>query len=256
MVSAVDGDDAQTAVISAADDAAAFALAHARIDRPSDEDRGTTPAPQAAPPHRVRLLLAHGAGAPMDSAFMEQFVTSAVACGIEVTRFEFAYMHARRDDGRKRPPPRIDNLFPIFARIAAQWCAGDDVDGTVSLIGGKSMGGRIATHVASDVEHLPTRVRGVVCLGYPFHPQGKPETLRIEHLPELVRPTLIVQGDRDPFGSRDEVRGYDIGEKAEVVWLDDGDHDFGPRGRSGATRKGNIAQAAEAVATFADRLGG
>ncbi|MEM1306074.1 MAG: alpha/beta family hydrolase [Pseudomonadota bacterium] len=210
----------------------------------------------------------------MDSAFMESFAQAACALGIETTRFEFAYMAERRGCGKRRPPPRIDTLVPVFKAVTARWCAeAEGARDAVHLIGGKSMGGRIATHLATmpgddsgDVDlsgptrdtspelRLPEQIDGVVCLGYPFHPQGKPDTLRTAHLPHLVRSTLIVQGERDPFGAKDEVAGYALGTRITLHWLTDGDHDFGPRGRSGATRRGNIGAAAAHVAAFADAL--
>jgi len=91
-------------------------------------------------------------------------------------------------------------------------------------------------------------VRGVVCLGYPFHPPGQPTRLRTEHLAILVTPTLIVQGTRDPFGTRDEVVSYRLSPAIEIEWLEDGDHSFKPRKSSGFTERDHIAQAIERVA--------
>ena len=118
------------------------------------------------------------------------------------------------------------------------------------LIGGKSLGGRVASLIAEE-EHAAGRVAGLVCLGYPFHPPKSPEKLRVAHLAELRTPTLIVQGERDPFGSRADIASYGLSEAITIHWASDGDHDLGPRGASGFTRKGNLAGAADAIAAFA-----
>ena len=125
--------------------------------------------------------------------------------------------------------------------------------GAPLLIGGKSMGGRVASLVADEV-HAQGRIAGLVCLGYPFHPPKKPDQLRTAHLVGLSCPALIVQGDRDPFGSRSEVEGLALSAAIRFHWVGDGDHDLGPRGNSGFTRKGNLAAAADAVAAFAASL--
>ena len=120
-------------------------------------------------------------------------------------------------------------------------------------IGGKSMGGRVASLVADEL-HDAGDIYGLVCLGYPFHPPGTPEQLRTKHLEAMRCPALIIQGERDPFGSKAEVEGYKLAKPIAVTWMDDGDHDFGPRGASGFTRKGNLAAAADGVAAFLCRL--
>jgi predicted alpha/beta-hydrolase family hydrolase len=121
------------------------------------------------------------------------------------------------------------------------------------LIGGKSMGGRVASLVADEL-HAAGSIVGLVCLGYPFHPPNKPAQLRTAHLERLACPALIVQGERDPFGGRAEVEGYALSAAIRLHWASDGDHDLGPRGASGFTRKGNLAAAADAVAAFAREL--
>ncbi len=112
------------------------------------------------------------------------------------------------------------------------------------------MGGRVASLVADEL-HAAGRIAGLVCLGYPFHPPNKPEQLRTAHLERLACPALIVQGERDPFGGRAEVEGYALSAAIRFHWASDGDHDLGPRGGSGFTRKGNLAAAADAIAAFA-----
>ncbi|UJW85087.1 alpha/beta hydrolase family protein [Devosia sp. SL43] len=173
---------------------------------------------------RVTILLAHGAGAPMDSASMNATTKALAAHGFRIARFEFGYMASRRTDAGKKPPPRADKVMPEF--IAAV----DDLGPTNGplLIGGKSMGGRVASMVA-DALFDAGRIAGLVCLGYPFHPPGKPDQLRTAHLLDLKTPTLICQGTRDEFGVRDEVETYGLSPKIELLWLEDGDHDLKPR---------------------------
>jgi uncharacterized protein len=192
--------------------------------------------PEAA---RTKLVLAHGAGASIDSPFLEH-IASALACrGIRVVRFEFPYMEARRH-GRRPPPDREPVLRAAWRdRIAAEG-GGDRL-----VIGGKSLGGRMASLVADETE-----VRALVCLGYPFHPPGKPERLRVAHLAELRTPTLIVQGSRDPFGARDDVARYELSRAIRISWIEDGDHSFKPRASSGRTERQSLDEAVEAIAEF------
>jgi predicted alpha/beta-hydrolase family hydrolase len=210
------------------------------------------------------LLLAHGAGAPMTSPFLQAVTRLLTDRGLRVSRFEFPYMAARREDGgKRRPPPRAENLVDAYVEAVAIVRASLPARQKL-LIGGKSMGGRVASLVA-DTLFEEGRIGGLVCLGYPFHPPGKPETLRTAHLETLKCPTLIVQGERDPFGTRAEVEAYKLSPSIRFAWAADGDHDLGPRlgptsrlgprlgsrGASGFTRAGNLAAAADAVATFA-----
>lgn len=187
------------------------------------------------------LLLAHGAGAPMDSDFMNAFVEALAAQGGRTLRFEFPYMATRRADGRKRPPDRAPKLEAAFHAAYASATS----DGAPCFVGGKSMGGRIASMVADDVG-----AAGVICLGYPFHPPGKPEKLRTAHLQTLRTPTLILQGERDPFGKRDESAGYGLAPTVRIRWMPDGDHDLKPRKASGHTHAGHIRDAADAAWAF------
>ncbi len=192
------------------------------------------------------LLLAHGAGAPMDSPFMALISEMLAARGIRVARFEFAYMAARRNGGKRRPPPKAETLdgeMTTAARAAARSASGR------LAIGGKSMGGRVASHVADGL-YKSGEVAGLVCLGYPFHPPKTPERLRVAHLADLQCPTLIIQGERDPFGGRAEVEALTLPPAIGIHWAQDGDHDLGPRGGSGTTRRGNLEAAADAIAAF------
>jgi predicted alpha/beta-hydrolase family hydrolase len=196
----------------------------------------------------ARLLLAHGAGAAMDSAFMELMAELLAARRISVVRFEFPYMAARRTGTAKRPAPKAETLMDCFRESAAA------TPGTAPLlIGGKSMGGRVASMIADEAFGAGS-IKGLVCLGYPFHPPNRPETMRTAHLLTLVCPALIVQGERDPFGTRGEIEALTLSPAIAFEWLGDGDHDFGPRGASGFTRKGNLTAAADAVAAFVARV--
>jgi predicted alpha/beta-hydrolase family hydrolase len=190
------------------------------------------------------LVLAHGAGAPMDSPFMEEVAGEIAARGVRVARFEFPYMVRRRATGRKLPPDRAPAL-------RAQWLAVIDELGDPArlVIGGKSMGGRVASLVADEAG-----VGGLVCLGYPFHPPGRPERLRTEHLAALRTPALIVQGTRDALGNREEIDGYVLSPAIRLAFLEDGDHSFKPRVRSGHTVEEHLRRAAEEVAGFVAAL--
>lgn len=196
---------------------------------------------------RATLLLAHGAGAPMDSAFMNRIAEALAARDVAVARFEFPYMAKRRATGKKYPPPKAETLAEAFRAAIAAALAAPERAGPL-IVGGKSMGGRVAAITAG--RPLEATVAGVVCLGYPFHGPGRPEEIRLAPLQAALLPTLIVQGERDEFGSRAEVEGLDVGANARFVWIEDGSHDFGPRGASPATLKGNIAAAADATAAF------
>jgi predicted alpha/beta-hydrolase family hydrolase len=176
---------------------------------------------------------------PGVSVFTEAFFTGLASQGLRVVRFKFPYMAERRRTGTRRPPDREPVLQETWIKLIELLGA----DGLI--IGGKSMGGRIASLVADEAQ-----VAGLVCLGYPFHPAGKPNKLRIEHLKTIVTPTLIVQGTRDAFGKKDEVAGYGLPETLQIHWLSDGDHSFVPRKASGRTTEENWREGVEAVAEF------
>lgn len=188
------------------------------------------------------LLLAHGAGAPMDSNAMAALVAALAAKNVRTFRFEFPYMAQRRIDGKKRPPDRMLKLEAAFREAFSEARAA--TDGPL-FIGGKSMGGRVASMLVDDLG-----AAGVACFGYPFHPPGKPGKLRTAHLAMLKSPMLICQGERDPLGRRDEVAGYDLSRTIRFAWATDGDHDLKPRKASGRIHQQNIDAAAEATALF------
>ncbi len=196
------------------------------------------------------LVLAHGAGAGYGTPFMTRMAEMIASHGVMVARFEFAYMRRRRETGRRAGPGRAERLMEEYEGRIREWA-----DRAPLFIGGKSIGGRVASMLA-DRLHAEGLVRGLVCLGYPFHPPGRPENLRIGHLKDLRTPALICQGDRDPFGRRDEVEAYGLSPAIRFVWLPDGDHDFKPRVKSGETWAGNMETAARAVADFIHEVAG
>lgn len=201
--------------------------------------------PDAAP---ATVLLAHGAGAPMDSKSMDAAAKALVACGLRVARFEFGYMAARRSGARK-PPPRADKLNPEYLEAVENLGA----DGPL-IIGGKSMGGRVASMVADEL-FSEGQIAGLLCLGYPFHPPAKPTRPRTAHLADLRTPALICQGTRDEFGTREEVSGYDLAPGIELLWLEDGDHDLKPRKKiSGFSADDHLKSMAQTVTDWIGRL--
>jgi len=187
------------------------------------------------------IILAHGAGAGMDTPFMDAFATGLADRGFTVVRFNFPYMALRAEDGKKRPPDRAPKLLAAYE--AAIEAVRTDAP---LIIGGKSMGGRIASMLAAEKPSLG--LSGLVCLGYPFHPPGKPEKLRTEHLPAIPAPTLIAQGERDPFGGTALVSTLDLPDGITLHWAADGNHDLSPRKASGHTAEGNWAAAMDAIA--------
>lgn len=157
------------------------------------------------------LVLAHGAGGGMRTPFMAAIAHEVSAAGIRVIRFEFDYMAA----GKRRPEP-AKTLLEKWRAVAKELGGASRL-----IIGGKSLGGRMASMVADELS-----ARALICLGYPFHPPGQPEKLRTAHLQALATRTLIVQGTRDAFGSRDEVQSYDLSRRIHIEWIEGGDHSF------------------------------
>jgi predicted alpha/beta-hydrolase family hydrolase len=192
----------------------------------------------------VTLVLAHGAGAPMNSPFLNVVARALAESGVRVARFEFPYMHARRQGGPRGAPDRGPVLEEAWREAIVHLGGGERL-----VIGGKSLGGRIASMVADRAG-----VRGLVCLGYPFHPPGKPERLRTKHLEDLRTPALIVQGTRDSFGSREDAAGYRLSPSIQIAWIEDGDHSFKPRASSGRTEARNLSEAITRVREFLAKL--
>jgi len=192
----------------------------------------------------MTLVLAHGAGAPMDSAFMNIVAEAIAGKDVRVVRFEFPYMAARRSTGKRGAPDREPILLDSWRSVIAK--LGDPAR---LVIGGKSMGGRIASMVADEAG-----VASLVCLGYPFHPPGNPARTRVKHLENLRTPTLILQGTRDSFGLPEDVANYRLSKKIRIVWIESGDHSFKPLARSGRTEAQNLATAIAEVQHFIQQI--
>lgn len=189
------------------------------------------------------LLLAHGAGSPMDSNWMNALVLKLGEAGLRCARFEFAYMAQRRVDGRKPPPSRTEALMGEYRAVLEMLKPAGRL-----LIGGKSLGGRVASMIADEAFEAGT-IEGLVCFGYPFHPPGKPEKLRTAHLDTLRCPTLVFQGTRDPFGSRVEAGAYPLSASITLDWLE-GDHGLKPRADDSVTLDENLSLAASRTAAW------
>ncbi|PMG45525.1 alpha/beta hydrolase [Vibrio lentus] len=187
----------------------------------------------------ITFIFAHGAGAGMDHEFMQSVAKGLAFKGIRVIRFNFPYMIKRAEDGKRRPPDRAPKLLEAYQEIIER------VDADKLVIGGKSMGGRMASHL-SELD----KVAAMACLGFPFHPPGKPEKYKGEHLAELTKPCLILQGERDTFGKREEFADFDLSDSIRVEFIPDGDHSFKPRKSSGYTEQQNIALTVEKLSAF------
>jgi uncharacterized protein len=189
-----------------------------------------------------RVLIAHGAGAGQQSLYMNQLRDALGKQGVQTLAIDFAYMQRMQREAKRIPPPPIDRLVEELS----QWC---DIlthpQGGNLWLGGKSMGGRAASLLAARGQ-----AAGLLLCGYPFHPPARPDRLRLSHWPDLTCPTLVVQGTRDPFGTREEVEAYALPQCVKLHWLEDGDHDWKPRRKSGRTQADLIEEGAAAMAAF------
>lgn len=197
---------------------------------------------------RCRFLFAHGAGAGKDSEFMAQMAALLAERHIEVVRFDFPYMQTIATTGKRRPPDKADKLQAYFHQVIAH--VKQTMPALPLFIGGKSMGGRMATLIADEAD-----VNGTVVFGYPFHPPGKPDKLRTEHLAVCRHPVHIIQGERDTFGRKDEISAYTLSDKLTLTFLADGDHSLKPRKSSGFDYASHMQQAADTAAAFMQEQG-
>jgi len=187
---------------------------------------------------RSALILAHGAGHGMDTRLLVDIAEALAARGVAVLRFNFPYMEARRRG--PDPQPRLEACYRAVADTVAE-------EFERPYLGGKSMGGRIASHVVAD--GFPGA--GLVFLGYPLHPPGQPERIRDAHLRQTEVPMLFLQGARDPFATPDLLHATVDGlPSARLVKIDGGDHSFKVRGRSAAEM---AAELVEAIDLFLSR---
>ncbi|WP_421234391.1 alpha/beta fold hydrolase [Aeromonas enteropelogenes] len=187
----------------------------------------------------VRILLAHGAGAGMEHAFLAELSRLLAGPDIEVVRFNFPYMIKRARDGKRRPPDRQPALLEHWRQMVREFAH------PKLFLAGKSMGGRMAAEIAGEMN-----AAGLLILGYPFHPPAKPDRWRGEVLKQITTPTLLLQGERDTFGSRAELVDFPFSSAVSVHWLTDGDHGFKPRKASGVSEQENLQQAANEIRRF------
>ncbi|MDO6774686.1 alpha/beta family hydrolase [Pseudomonadota bacterium] len=205
-------------------------------------------------PSKTLVVLAHGAGANMHHEFMVDIANGLVAKGYQVLRFNFLYMQANMQDGKRRPPDRAPKLLMHFTRLLnsiEQTIEDNDLVVENIVLMGKSMGGRMAATLLTDDEliindeqveisaSVNALIKGCICLGYPFVPLkgGEP---RLEPLNNGLKPLMVVQGERDKFGGISEIPQWDINKQVKVSWITDGDHSFKPRKSSGTTLEANL----------------
>jgi uncharacterized protein len=202
--------------------------------------------------NKAIFIFAHGAGAGMNSEFMTN-IAELVACQtIEVIRFDFPYMKLINELGKRRPPDRMPKLIQAFQSELNILLNDSRYLEHSIFIGGKSMGGRVASHIATN-ENLDSRVKGLICLGFPFHPPKSPDKYRGDHLVQFELATLILQGERDTFGSKAEVLKYPLSTAIECQFLTDGDHSFKPRKRSAVSCRKNLETSALLISQFIQR---
>lgn len=201
--------------------------------------------PEVGPRGKI-LVLTHGAGASSSHPSLAELARLIGERGVRVARFDFPYMRrAAETRARAWPPDDEEVLVGAWVEVMRELAPASRL-----VIGGRSLGGRVASILADVAE-----AAGLVCVGYPFHPPGREGPVRTAHLRVIETPTLIVQGERDPYGTREEVAGYQLSPNVRLHWIADGDHGLTPRKRSGATEAGNFAAAADAIAEFVQGLG-
>jgi predicted alpha/beta-hydrolase family hydrolase len=188
------------------------------------------------------VVFAHGAGADKSSDFMQTMTKFLNEHKISVIRFNFAYMDKRLVDNKRYPPDKMPKLLDCLNSVLS------NIDSTLPIfLAGKSMGGRVSATLA---ESALKKVKGVMCLGYPFHPQKQPDKLRLEPLQKTILPILIVQGDRDALGNENEIHDYEISSLCQVLFLPDGDHNLKPRVKSGYTHQQHLKSAIDMMKNF------
>ena len=184
------------------------------------------------------IILAHGSGVGMRHEFMQRQADALINEGFKVSLFDYSYMQTIHASGRRRPPPRI----PILIDEHRQWIALLAQEQPIWLMG-KSMGGRIASMLAQ--ESLAVEIKGWCALGYPFHPQKKPDQLRVSHLLTNRKPGLIIQGTRDALGTQATVTNLSLPNSISCQWLPHMDHGFNPYKEAAMTQQQAIEQSAK-----------
>lgn len=175
----------------------------------------------------VRVVFAHGAGAGLQSDFMQFFALALALNDIEVVRFNFPYWQKFMDTGVRRPPNRMPELEHGMRTVVNQFN-----DGKPLILMGKSMGSRVAFRLADELG-----AQSALALGFPFHPVGKPDKLRLDDLRNSCKKNLIIQGTRDNFGKPEEVARYSLPQNVHMHWVEGGDHSLEPTKRSGVGRE-------------------
>lgn len=192
------------------------------------------------PEGAVRVIFAHGAGAGLQSDFMQYFALALAMNDVDVVRFNFPYWQKFMDTGVRRPPNPMPQLEHCMRTVIEQF----DDDKPLFLMG-KSMGARVAFRLADEA-----KAEAAIALGFPFHPIGKPDKLRLDDLVNQCRKNLIIQGERDGFGKPEEVASYQLPDTIAMHWLSYGDHSFEPTKRSGLERRTLWQEAVDTVRGF------
>ncbi|KMT65257.1 alpha/beta family hydrolase [Catenovulum maritimum] len=190
------------------------------------------------------LVLAHGAGAGSQSEFMQQIcnkITEISNFEIKVRLFDFPYMQQIAQTGKKRPPDRMPKLLESFQAQVAQLNSNIPV-----FVAGKSMGARVAL----QVHNLSDKISGYIALGYPFHPVGKLDKLRLEGLDDFSGRGLIIQGERDSFGNFDQVQTYSLSSDIELCWIEKADHSLKPLKSTGISHDEALNTTAAKIIEF------
>jgi len=211
---------------------------------------------------KAQVIFAHGAGANMSHEFMNEMSLLLNKSGINVLRFNFPFMDKRSLTGKRYPPDRMPKLLVCYEAVIKRVVEHVNENGISNelplFIGGKSMGSRVAATLVADTDLINTnvfsKIEGVFCIGYPFHPAKKPEKLRLEPLFDAKKPILIVQGDRDTLGNEAEITSYELPKHCKCVFLEDGDHSLKPRVKSGFTYPAHMKRAAEEIVEFIELL--
>jgi predicted alpha/beta-hydrolase family hydrolase len=197
-------------------------------------------------PAIAQFIFAHGAGAGSDSEFMQHVAALISDQGVDVGLFDFEYMQIAKQTNKRRPPERAPKLLAYYEQVLTH------AQSKLPLfIGGKSMGGRMASMLVCTTNQP---VKGVIAFGYPFHPPGKPDKLRTEHFADVNCPFLVLQGERDTFGTREELKTLSMPKQPNFVWLTDGDHSLKPRKKSGITELENRQIAASSTVQFIKKI--
>ena len=205
-------------------------------------------AAQTATSRPATLVLAHGAGAPQQHPFMVSFARALSERGLDVLTFNFLYTEQRR-----KVPDRMPQLVACYRAVIDAARAEVASARDRLFIGGKSMGGRAATHVAAEDAALT--LAGIVLLGYPLHPPGRPDQLRDAHLPNVGRPMLFIQGTRDTFGTSSELKPIlaSLSPLPTLHHIEGGDHSFKVAGRDAKARQPAVyAEIQDAIVEWID----